>query len=179
MFSQNKILFKHFVTKHVNVHVPYNWKFTITNSTCVPRSHEQQQGIYSSKSSCNWIKTSVEDYSKCWRGLSPDPLGSAAEEVVTLLSISSHTCSVGLRSQLQGGQSSNRILCPCSTCCGLLAVCGVALSCIRTIPRFAVMCVLRFRWMGIIGVFVCNNIPAQTITEPPPNWPRSLTQMSL
>ena len=47
MFSQNKILFKHFVTKRVNVHVPYNWKLTTTNSACVPRSHEQQPGIYS------------------------------------------------------------------------------------------------------------------------------------
>ena len=45
MFSQNKILFKDVITKRVNVQVPYNWKFTTTNSACVPRSHEQQQGI--------------------------------------------------------------------------------------------------------------------------------------
>ena len=48
MFSQNKISFKHFVTKRVNVQVPYNWKFTTINSVFVPHSHERQQGIYSS-----------------------------------------------------------------------------------------------------------------------------------
>ena len=30
------------------------------------------------------LKKSVEDYSKCWLGLSSDPLGSVPEEAVTL-----------------------------------------------------------------------------------------------
>lgn len=60
---------------------------------------------------------------------------------------------------------------------------GVALSCIRTIPRFTLMCgiaagwrtkfwylaAFRFWWIGTMGVFVCNDIPAHFITEPPTN----------
>lgn len=104
---------------------------------------------------------------------------------LTLLSISSQTGSIGMRSGLHGGQSSKQILWPCIICCVVLAVWGVALSCTRTIPRFALMCriaagwrtkfwylaAFRFWWIGTMGVFVCNDIPAHIITVPPPNCP--------
>lgn len=76
---------------------------------------------------------------------------------------------------------SKRMLCPCCTCCVALAVWGVALTCIRTFPRLALMsgvaaaeefsfnyfAVFRFCWKGTIEVFVCIDIPAHIITELP------------
>lgn len=68
---------------------------------------------------------------------------------------------------------------------------GSGIIFIRTIPRFALMCgitagwrskfwylaAFRFWWIGTMGVFVCNDIPAHIITEPPPNCPLWLPQI--
>lgn len=107
------------------------------------------------------------------------------------LSCLSHPIHIGLRSWLHGGQSSKRMLFPCIICSVVLAVWGVAFSCIRTIPRFALICgivtgwrikflylaAFRFWWIGTIGVFVFYDISAHIITEPPPNCPLALLHM--
>lgn len=81
---------------------------------------------------------------------------------------------------------------PAASTVFVLAAWGVAFSCFRTVSWYVLMCgiasgwrnlfvylaAFRYGWIGAIGVFVCNDIPANIIIEPPPYWLLSLTQES-
>lgn len=92
---------------------------------------------------------------------------------LTLLSLSSYTCSIGLRSV-------SGCYVPAAPAvwlwqCGewhylhqnLSTISSYVRSCCGWRIWFWYFAVFRFCWKGTIGVFVCIDIPAHIITEPP------------
>ena len=110
---------------------------------------------------------------------------------LTLLSSSSHMCSIGVKSGLYGGHASDAMLLFARKSWQTRATCGRALSCCRIRLRCCTSGtatgrkILSLYLTAVIlpaTIIKCDFIPwampPQTITEPPPNRSRSTTQAS-
>ena len=123
-------------------------------------------------------------------GCAPPPPGGF-RRFLTLLSSSSHMCSVGVKSGLYGGHASGAMLLFARKSWQAVATCGRALSCCRIRLRCCTSGTATGRKISSLYLTVvilpatiisCNFIPwampPQTIMEPSPNQSRSTTQAS-
>ena len=110
---------------------------------------------------------------------------------LTLLSSSSHMCSIGVKSGLYGGYASGAKLLFARKSWQTRATCGRALSCCRIRLRCCTSWTTTGRKISSLYLtavilpatiincdFIPWAMPPQTITEPPPNRSRSRTQAS-
>ena len=110
---------------------------------------------------------------------------------LTLLSRSSHMCSIGVKSGLYGGHASGAMLLFARKSWQTRATCGWALSCCRIRLRCCTSGTATGRKIPSLYLtavilpatiincdFIPWAMPPQTITEPPPNRSRSTTQAS-
>ena len=110
---------------------------------------------------------------------------------LTLLSSSSHMCSIGVKSGLYGGHASGAMLLFARKSWQTRATCGRALSCCRIRLRCCTSGTATGRKISSLYLtavilpatiincdFIPWAMPPQTITEPPPNRSRSTTQAS-
>ena len=110
---------------------------------------------------------------------------------LTLLSSSSHMCSIGVKSGLYGGHASGAMLLFARKSWQIRATCGRALSCCRIRLRCCTSGTATGRKISSLYLtaailpatiincdFIPWAMPPQTITEPPPNRSRSTTQAS-
>ena len=110
---------------------------------------------------------------------------------LTLLSSSSHMCSIGVKSGLYGGHASGAMLLFARKSWQTRATCGRALSCCRIRLRCCTSGTATGRKISSLyltavilpaTIINCDIIPwampPQTITEPPQNRSRSITQAS-
>ena len=108
---------------------------------------------------------------------------------LTLLSSSSHMCSIGVKSGLYGGHASGAMLLFARKSWQTRATCARALSCCRIRLRCCTSGTATGRKISSLyltavilpaAIINCDFIPwampPQTITEPPPNRSRSTTQ---
>ena len=110
---------------------------------------------------------------------------------LTLLSSSSHMCSIGVKSGLYGGHASGAMLLFARKSWQTRATCGHALSCCRIRLRCCTSGTATGRKISSLYLtavilpatiincdFIPWAMPPQTITEPPSNRSRSTTQAS-
>ena len=110
---------------------------------------------------------------------------------LTLLSSSSHMCSIGVKSRLYGGHASGAMLLFARKSWQTRATCGRALSCCRIRLRCCTSGTATGRKISSLYLtavilpatiincdFILWAMLPQTITEPPPNRSRSTTQAS-
>ena len=110
---------------------------------------------------------------------------------LTLLSSSSHMCSIGVKSGLYGGHASGAMLLFARKSWQTRATCGRALSCCRIRLRCCTSGTATGRKISSLYLtavilpatiincdFIPWAMPPQTITEPPPNRSPSTTQAS-
>ena len=110
---------------------------------------------------------------------------------LTLLSSSSHMCSIGVKSGLYGGHASGAMLLFARKSWQTRATCGRALSCCRIRLRCCTSGTATGRKISSLYLtavilpatiincdFIPWAMPPQTITEPPPNQSRSTTRAS-
>ena len=110
---------------------------------------------------------------------------------LTLLSSSSHMCSIGVKSGLYSGHASGAMLLFARKSWQTRATCGRALSCCRIRLRCCTSGTATGRKISSLYLtavilpatiincdFIPWAMPPQTITEPPPNRSRSTTQVS-
>ena len=110
---------------------------------------------------------------------------------LTLLSSSSHMCSIGVKSGLYGSHASGAMLLFARKSWQTRATCGRALSCCRIRLRCCTSGTATGRKISSLYLtavilpatitncdFIPWAMPPQTITEPPPNRSRSTTQAS-
>ena len=108
---------------------------------------------------------------------------------LTLLSSSSHMCSIGVKSGLYGGHASGAMLLFARKSWQTRATCGWALSCCRIRLRCCTSGTATGRKISSLYLtavilpatiincdFIPWAMPPQTIREPPPNRSRSTTQ---
>lgn len=126
------------------------------------------------------LLTFLEGYSKCQRGLSPVVLNFVAGEAVCIFCLS-RPIELNVKSS-----PVKQMLCLYIIRCVVQPV-RVALFCIKTIPRFALLCEIATGWRcgfdpsqqtSFDEVFVCINIPTHIVIGPPPNCPIFLTDYS-
>ena len=117
--------------------------------------------------------------------------GGGFRRFLTLLSSSSHMCSIGVKSGLFGGHASGAMLLFARKSWQTRATCGRALSCCRIRLRCCTSGTATGRKISPLNLtavilpatiincdFIPWVMPPQTITEPPPNRSRSTTQAS-
>lgn len=125
------------------------------------------------------LLTFLEGYSKCQRGLSPDVLNFVAGEAVSIFCLS-RPIDLNVKSS-----PVKQMICLYIIRCVVQPV-RVALFCIKTIPRFALLCGIATEECGFdpsqqtsFGeVFVYINIHTHIVIGPPPNCPIFLTDYS-
>ena len=131
-------------------------------------------------------------HSSCKACVSWTWLVGAFGRLLTLLSSSSHKCSIGDKSGLNAGQSSGCMLLLARNCWQTLATWGRALSCCNirfracthgtaTGRRISSLYLTPFKLPSITinGDLNPYEMPPQTHTEPPPNLSRSTTHASV
>ena len=117
--------------------------------------------------------------------------GGGFRRFLTLLSSSSHMCSIGVKSGLYGGHASGAMLLFARKSWQTRATCGRALFCCRIRLRCCISGTATGRKVSSLyltavtlpaTIINCDFIPwekpPQTITEPPPKRSRSTTQAS-
>ena len=118
-------------------------------------------------------------------------VAGAFPRFLTLLSSSSHMCSIGVKSWLYGGHASDAMLLFARKSWQTRATCGRALSCCRIRLRCCTSGTATGRKISSLYLtavtlpatiincdFIPWAMPPQTITEAPPNRSRSTTQAS-
>ena len=117
--------------------------------------------------------------------------GQGFRRFLTLLSSSSHMCSIGVKSGLYGGHASGAMLLFAKKSWQTQSTCGRALSCCRIRLRCCTSGTATGRKISSLYLtavilpatiincdFIPWAMPPQTITEPTPNRSRSTTQAS-